>query len=168
MKKIIWMLFTVTFFLTACEFNAPLTTDHNIPIDQAILGYWKITSIENKVDATEIRIYAFSETEYVVHYLEDGDDLYFRAYAINVGGVPAVQLELMVGAGDGPGSNEEDDRYHVASYKIVDGMLRISTLNSNVIDDELPDSKSLREAFVAHKDHPELFNDPGIFRRIEG
>lgn len=166
MKNTLLVSFLGLLLLTACEYNAPLTEDHDIPIDQAVLGSWKIAAIENKDDDTEIRVYKFSETEYAMHYLEDGGNLYFRAYAINLGGVSAVQLEL-IGNGEEPVAGDEDDRYHVVSYKIVDDLLHIATLNSNLVDDELPDSESLQKAFIEHKDNPELFNDPGVFRRIK-
>jgi len=166
MKNTIFGSILGLFLLTACEYNVPLSTDHNIPIDSTVLGSWKVASIENKDEDTEIRIHKFSDTEYAIHYLEDGGNLYFRAYAINVGGVSAVQIEL-IGNGKEAISSDEDDRYQVASYKLVDGLLHIGVLNSDLVDDELPDSESLRKAFIEHKDNPELFNDPGIFRRIK-
>jgi hypothetical protein len=166
MKSTLLGTFLGLLLLAACEYNVPLTTDHNVSIDPAVLGSWKIASIENKDDDTEIRIHQFSDTEYAVHYLEDGGNLYFRAYAINVGGVSAIQLEL-IGSGEKSVGRDEDDRYHVASYKIVDDLLHIGTLNSDLVDDELPDSESLRSAFIKHKDNPELFNDPGVFRRVK-
>ena len=152
--------------VTACEYNVPLTTDHNIPVDHAVLGYWKIIPAENEDDDTEVRIYQFSDTEYVVHYHEDTGDLYFRAYAINIGGVPAVQLEL-IGNDEKPVGSNEEDRYQVISYNMVNGLLEIRTLNSELVDDELPDSESLRKAFIEQKNNPELFNDPGKFKRIQ-
>lgn len=166
MKNTILVSLLGLLLLTACEYDVPLATEHNIQIDDAVLGTWKITSIENKDDDTEIRIHKFSNTEYAVHYLEDGGNLYFRAYAINVAGISAVQLEL-IGSGEEAIGSNEDDRYHVASYKIVDGLLHIGVLNSKLVDDELSDSESLRKAFVKHKDNPELFNDPGVFRKIK-
>jgi len=167
MRNTILVSFLGLLLLAACEYDVPLTADHNIPIDDAVLGSWKIATIGNKDDDTEIRIHKFSDTEYAVHYLEDGGNLYFRAYAINIGGVSAMQLELTGSAKKAVGS-DEDDRYQVASYKIVDGLLHIALLNSELVDDELPDSESLRKAFVENKDNPELFNDPGVFRRIKG
>jgi len=166
LKNTVLVLLSCLFVLGACEYNAPLTTEHSIPIDHTILGAWKITSINIKEDEALVRIFKFSDTEYAIHYQEDGGNLYFRAYPINIGEVPAVQLEL-IGNGGGQIASDENDRYHVASYKLVDDLLMISLLNSELISDELPDSTSLREAFIQNKDNPDLFNDPGIFRRIE-
>jgi len=166
MKKFVLMSFLSVFFLVACEYDAPLTPDHSIPIDLAVLGCWKIVPGENENDTTEIRIFPFSETEYSIHYSEDNDDLYFRAYAVNVGGIPAIQLEV-IGTDEQATDPDDDDRYQVVAYKLVNGFLEIRTLNSDLVDAELPDSESLRAAFIEHKDNPELFNDPGKFRRIE-
>ena len=167
MKKLALILFLSIFFLNACEFRSPLTTVHSIPIDQAVLGPWKIIPQGNDDDSAELRIYEFSDTEYSIHYSENGGDLYFRAYAIDVGGITSVQLELIGTDKESVRSNDDyDDRYHVAAYKMVGELLEIRTLNSDLINADLADSESLRKEFIKHKDNPELFNDPGKFKRI--
>ena len=163
--KAIWVFILGVLLLAACEYKAPLTREHGITVDPSILGLWQIIPAENESDDTYIRIFRFSDTEYSLQYHEHGGDFYFRAYAINIGGVSAVQLEL-IGTDDGPVDADEDDRYHVVSYQLENQLLKISSLNSELVDDELPDSKSLRKAFIQHKDNPGLFNDPGVFKRI--
>lgn len=180
MKKIHMLLFAFFFSLTACVYDAPLSSDHSIPIDQSILGSWNILAETNQIDEaarniaegnttvdskTGVRIYKFSDTEYSVHYYEDNNDFYFRAYTIDIGGVSAVQLEL-IGTNEEAVAGDEDGRYHVASYRMVDGLLEIRTLNSDLVSDDLLDSESLQKAFMTHKDNPELFNDPGLFKRV--
>lgn len=164
MKGILALVFSF-FVLTACQYKVPITTVHNIPVEHHVLGAWKIIPAENENDDTHIRIFKFSDTEYTVHYLEDGGDLYFRAYIIDIAGITAVQLEL-IGTDDGPVAVAENDRYQVVSYQLENGLLKISTLNSDLVDDELSDSESLRNAFIHNKNNPELFNDPGVFERI--
>lgn len=163
MKRTVWMLFLGILLLAACEYDVPLTMEHSIPIDQGILGTWEADSGED--DYFQLRILKFSDTEYLVHDAEDDGDLYFRAYAIEVAGISAVQLEFL-GDDDNPVKSDGGDRYFVASYKMVDGMLEIRTLNTELVNDELTDSESLRAAFIANKDNPELFNNPGFFRRV--
>ena len=162
MRRTVWTLFLGVLLLAACVYEAPLVVDHSIPIDQTILGTWEVISEEG--DDEQLRILRFSETEYLVTDSGDGDELYFRAYAIEVGGISAVQLEFL---GDDKRPVRGDNRYLVATYKMVDGSLEIRTLNTELVSDELTDSESLRAAFMEHKDNPELFNDPGLFRRIE-
>ncbi len=161
MRKTGWTLLLGAFFLAACVYEVPFTTQHNIPIDQAVLGTWEIVSEEGSVE--QLRILRFSDTEYLVSDVNGDDELYFRAYAIEVGGVSAVQLEFL---GDDKRPVRGDDRYLVATYSFVDGLLEVRTLNSDLVDDELTDSESLRAAFIKHKENPELFNDPGLFKRV--
>jgi len=87
-------------------------------------------------------------------------------YAIKIGDVSAVQFEL-IGSNEKPVSGDEDERYLVVKYKISNGLLEVATLNSDVVDDDLSDSESLRNAFIEHKDNPGLFNEPGFFKRIK-
>jgi len=35
-----------------------------------------------------------------------------------------------------------------------------------LVGEELTGSESLRAAFIANKENPELFNDPGFFERV--
>ena len=163
--KTIWVSVLSVLLLAACEYKAPITTEHKIPIDPLVLGAWKIVPAENQDNNSSVLIFRFSDTEYSVHYHESSGDLYFRAYGINIDGVGAAQLEL-IGSDDGPVDEDEQDRYQVVSYELENDLLKISTLNSEWVDDELPDSESLRKAFIEHKENPGLFNDPGFFKRV--
>lgn len=162
MKTAKWTLILTVLTLAACVYEAPLTTQHTLPIDQAVLGTWQTVSGDGSVE--HLRILRFSDTEYLVNHAESDDQLFFRAYTIEVGGVSAVQLEFL---GDDTRPVRGKNRYLVATYRIVDEMLEVRTLNSDLVGEELSDSESLRAAFTAHKENPELFNDPGLFKRIE-
>ncbi|MGD9021155.1 MAG: hypothetical protein PVF46_05110 [Lysobacterales bacterium] len=162
MRKPAWLALLGTLLVGACVYDVPFVTEHDIPIDQAILGTWEIVSEED--DDEQLRILRFSDTEYLVCDVDgEGDELYFRAYAIEVGGISAVQLEFL---GDNKRPVRGDNRYLVASYRFVDGLLEVRTLNVELVDDELTDSESLRAAFMEHKENPELFNNPGLFKRV--
>jgi len=161
MRTTTWTILATVFLLVACVYEVPFTAEHNIPIDQAILGTWEVVSEEGSDE--QLRILRFSDTEYLVADNDGDDELYFRAYAIEIAGIPAVQLEFL---GDNKRPVRGDKRYLVASYRFVDGMLEVQTLNSELVDDELTDSESLRAAFTMHKENPELFNDPGLFKRV--
>ena len=161
MKKLIVLVLNALFLLSACVYEAPLSTQHTIPIDQAVVGTWEIVSDEGSDD--QLRILRFSDTEYLVSDTTGDDELYFRAYAIELEGISMVQLEFL---GDDKRPVRGANRYLVATYRFVDGLLEVRTLNSDLVADELTDSESLRAAFIAHKENPELFNDPGLFKRI--
>jgi len=151
--------------LAACVFDVPITTDHVISIDQTILGVWESVPTEND-DPVQTRIFQYSETEYLVHYLEDDWDIYFRAFPINIGGVSAIQLEVL---GDKDEAVEKDaaERYMIATYRLLDNKLEVRTLNSDLVSPDIKDSELLRAAFLKHKENPGLFNDPGLFKRLE-
>jgi hypothetical protein len=90
--------------------------------------------------------------------------MYFRGYPINVDGVPCVQIQ-QIGSVDGD-IKKEDRKYHVISYKLSNGELEIRTLNTDLVDNNLQDSASLRQAFLKHRDNKDLFTNPGKFRGV--
>jgi len=49
----------------------------------------------------------------------------------------------------------------------VEGILIISTLNPEVVDENITDSAALREAFIKNKNRPGLFNPPSHFRKVQ-
>ena len=161
MKKVTWMVFLAIFFLAACEYDVPFTTEHNIAVNAEILGTWEAASLEDDEEG-KLRIFRFSDTEYLVH--DADDDMYFRAYEIEVGGIPAVQLEFL-GDDSKPVAPGSENRYLVASYKFVNEYLEIRILNSELVEADLPDAEALRAAFIEHKENPGLWGDPGLFRR---
>jgi len=157
------------FLLSSCDFKVPLTSKHSIGIDQAVLGSWELIAEKGQEadpsGTVTIKVYQFSETEYLIHYFEAGSSYYFRGYPINIEGVEAVQLDLL-GSDEELVAKDDEDRFHVASYEWLNGQLVIRTLNSEVVDDDISDSESLRKAFLANKDNPDLFQDPGVFKRL--
>jgi hypothetical protein len=165
MKSQILLFLLGVSLLAACVYDVPFTTDHVISIDEAILGVWESVPPENE-DPVQTRIFRYSETEYLVHYLEDDWDIYFRAYPINIGGVSAIQLEVL---GDKDEAVEKDaaERYMIATYRLQDNKLEVRTLNSDLVSPDVKDSELLRAAFLEHQENPELFNDPGLFKRAE-
>ncbi len=154
-------------FITACQYHAPLTTEHNIPIDPAILGAWESVPGTGEWSSSieKMRVQKFSSTEYMIHYFTEGSEMDFRAYLIEVAGISAIQLEL-IGTDEGAiGEDDKDPRFIVASYAIKDGGMEIRLLNTKLISDALKDSKSIHKAFIEHRENPELFVDPGMFKR---
>jgi hypothetical protein len=50
---------------------------------------------------------------------------------------------------------------------LADGILTIEVLNSDSVSDDIKDAAALREALLANRDNPELFEEQGRYRRIE-
>ncbi len=165
MKNTIAICMLLLLVLTGCWYDEPLTEEHNIPIDPSVLGMWEIASDEEGDDVSKegMLILKFSDTEYMIHYIADRDGFYYRGYPVNIGGVACVQLEV-IGTTDGIVDNDMKS-FYVASYQLTDGDMVIKLLNTDLVDKDLAGCDALRKAFLKHKDNPELFHDPGHFRR---
>lgn len=151
-------------FLAACEYDAPLTRDHTIPIDRAVLGVWEEVR-EGGEPGDRALILPFSETEYLVEYPMEKDSIYFRAYPISVGDVPCVQFEA-IGSKEGAVEKDEKKRFHVVAHRLAGDSLEIKLLNTERVDKSLGDSEALLKAFIEHKDDADLFIDPVTFKKV--
>jgi hypothetical protein len=158
----------VLLFLAGCKYEAPLTEEHSISIDQSVLGLWELVPEKGEQpDQNErMMILKYTETEYLIHYPIGKDGMYFRGYPIKVGGVPCVQIQI-IGTAEGNLDKDNKELFQVVSYQLSNSELIIKTLNTNLVDDDLKDSEALKKAFLKHKDDKDLFKDPGKFRKIE-
>jgi hypothetical protein len=168
MKIFSLALVTAIILIVGCIHKAPLTTEHSIAIDPEILGLWERVPGESKGDPTEDRmvILKWSDTEYVAQSPmgEKGD--FYRAYPVEIGDRRLIQAESL---GSSWGEVYEGERvdYPILTYRIVEGILIISTLNPRVVDVNIADTDILREAFLANINRQDLFEPPAHFRRIE-
>lgn len=150
-----------------CVYEAPLVEEHELPIDQAVLGLWEYVPAEDEKQAIPERmlVLPYSATEYLIHYPLGKGGMYFRGYPIRVGEFTGVQLKLL-GNEEGPVADGDKSLYHVAAYERAADGLVVRTLNQSVVGDDLRESATLRAAFLRHQGDPALFNDPGRFRRV--
>jgi len=141
-----------------------LTEKAKLDVDPAILGLWEF--VNKDVDKLErMLILKFSEKEYLVRYMENEIENYFRAYPIKVGGVNCIQLQF-IGDTKGKFDAKEKDVYLVAKYSFIDGELEVKLLNEDLVSDTYKSSKALRKIFIKNKKNPQLFVNPGRFRRL--
>jgi hypothetical protein len=167
MKYAAGFAIVATLVIAGCGgYQVPFTEEHNILIDQSILGLWEEVPQGDKPPNPDEKmlILKYTDTEYLFHYPAGKDGMYFRGYPINVDGVPCVQIQ-QIGSVDGD-IKKEDRKYHVISYKLSNGELEIRTLNTDLVDNNLQDSASLRQAFLKHKDNKDLFTNPGKLRGV--
>jgi hypothetical protein len=166
MRHLAVLLIVPVILLAGCEYKAPLTKEHSMRIDAAVLGEWESVpdAEETSADQNGMVILRYSDTEYLIHYPTDKHGIYYRGYPMRIGSIACVQLEAL-GAEDGPFEKNEDELFHVAKYEIEKGILEIKMLNTDLIDTDLTDSDALRKAFLKNKDNTDLFNDPGRFKR---
>jgi hypothetical protein len=166
--KYFLLLMLSTLLLAGCEYQSPLTSEHNISADTAVLGLWDpIPERGEESEQTErMMILKYSDTEYLIHYPVGKHGLYYRGYPIELGGISCVQLQIL-GTGDGPPAEDEKELYHVVSYQLGDGKLEIRTLNTDLVGRGLKTTEALVRAFLDHRDDSKLFTDFRKFRRID-
>ena len=161
-----WTPILALVLLSGCVYKAPVTTNHTIPINPAVLGVWQAVPEPGKdLDADErMLVLKYSDTEYMVRYPSGKDAMFFRGYPIKVGNLQCVQIQLL-GEKDQP-VNDEDRKYQVVAYKLADGVLELRTLNADLVSDRLATSADLLKAIKANVADPDLFKDPGKFKKL--
>ena len=168
MKKYLFPLLFTVLMTAGCVHEAPLTTEHTLAIDTALLGLWELVPGEAKGDPDEDRmvVMRWSDTEYLAQLSLGPEGDYYRAYPMEIGGHSLIQAEFL---GNTSRNWYPPDKafYPILRYELVEGILIISTLNPEVVDVEITDSGALREAFLKNKDRRDLFNPPAHFRRVE-
>ena len=168
MKNAIMSVIAVALLLSfaGCQYLAPLTEEHSIAIDPSVIGLWEEVPEGDNLPNPDGRmlILKYSDTEYLVHYPTRKDEGFYRAYPIKVDGISCVQIQ-QIGTADG--DIKDDRKYQVVKYSVSNGELEISTLNTDLVDRDLRDTASIKQAFLKNKDNKDLFTNPGKFRRVK-
>ena len=168
MRHIFGLFFLTIILATGCVHKTPLTTEHTIAIDPQLLGLWEKIPAEAKGDPDEDRmvILAWSDTEYLAAHPVGVKGEFYRAYLVEICGRTLIQAQYI---GNSVGRQFPPDKmaFPILTYEFVEGILIISSLNPEVVDDNITDSAALREAFIKNKDRPGLFSPPRHFRRLQ-
>lgn len=161
------LLIIVCILLTAaCDFEVPLTTNHTIPIDESLLGVWQeIDGEETSEQQYFVTILRFSDTEYLAEYYSDDSSIYFRGYLVEVADRLVFQTEV-IGDQDGPPGQNASHLFSVGLITVENDMMIISGLNTKLIPGSISSSAVLRDAFIKEKDNPQLFVEPGRYKKI--
>ena len=166
MKRLRWLPAVVIVLLVGCEYESALVEEARISIDPAVIGLWEpLADPGQKAPKDErMMVLKYSDTEYLIHYPVEKDGWYYRGYAITLGGVACVQLQV-IGTDTGPPKDSERALFHVFSYRLTDGQLVIRTINTDLVSDDLKDTEALKRAFLKHKDDKDLFINPVKFKK---
>ncbi len=150
-----------------CKYESPLTSEQAITVDPVVIGLWENTpSAESDLQRVQrLAVFKHSEREYMIHHSMGDVGFYYRAYPIELGGVSCVQLQVL-GSHQGAVKESEKRRFHVLSYQVADDELTVQTLNADLVDDGLKTEAALQAAFLQHKDHQNLFENPLTFSRV--
>jgi hypothetical protein len=149
-------------FLGSCIYEVPFVETASVKIDKELTGAWD-EKVEEGKTPQRIVVLPFSETEYLSHYPADEGGIYYRGYLIELGGERYVQLKAL-GTHKGL-SKDLHAPYTLASFSREGDSLPLRMMDQKVIDPNIKDSALLREAFLKHKDHKNLFDDVGVFVR---
>jgi hypothetical protein len=166
MRALTPVLALVLVLLSSCVYKAPVTTNHTIPVDSAVLGVWQAVPEPGKDLGADERmlVLKYSDTEYMVRYPSGKDAMFFRGYPIKLGNLRCVQIQLL--GEKGQPVNDEDRKYQVVAYKLADGVLELRTLNADLISNRLATSADLLKAIKANIANSDLFKDPGKFKKV--
>lgn len=159
-RRRVWLIIC-GLFISGCIYKVPFVSEHTIPIDPAVLGLWEINESGEKPE--QMLVLKYSDTEYLVQYPVSPHGMYFRAYPVKIGDVAAVQIQW-IGAADGEVVNDEE-KYQLLVYTRINGDLEIRTLNNDLVDKSLTTSDALCQAFLKNTGNPDLFRDPGLFKK---
>ena len=168
MKCKLALLTVAVLLITGCEYESPLTKEHNIAVDSAVLGLWEAIPDKGEEPKQNERmmILKYSGTEYLIHYPDGKDGSYFRGYPIKIGGESCVQHQA-IGTDDGPPEKDEKDLFHVVSHRLAGAGLEIKILNTELVDDDLKTTEALTRSFLKHKENKKLFINPGRLRKVK-
>jgi hypothetical protein len=152
---------------TGCNYEAPLTVEHEIPIDPAVLGHWQQVPDGDQAGNGERKmlVLKYSDTEYMIHYPTGEKGLFFRAYPIEISGARGIQIQW-IGTGARPLRDNETKRYQMVRYGLANGEMEIELLNQSVVSSELIDSEALRQAFLKNREEDDLFGGHSRFRKL--
>ena len=168
MKRFLIPLAIMAFLASGCVHHVPVTTEHSLPLDWELLGLWEARSRRGhrrpvrRPDAHPEMVR--DRIPRPIPAGEKGD--FYRAYPVEVAGRVFLQAQSL---GSPWGDVHEGDRvvYPLLSYRIVEGILMISTLNIEVVDEHIADSDALRAAIEANINRQDLFGAPTHYRRAE-
>lgn len=152
--------------LIACTYDVPLAPDANLELDNALLGTWSILSEETGEPTAEKVVIDRGEGRYyLVEHHDTESIIYFKGWLAELEGIRFLQLQV-TGDDEGPAGLDDANLFSVFAYTHENGELKVSSLNTDLVSERLPDTASLQEAFRAHKDNPALFSDPGRLRKL--
>lgn len=162
----------VFLFLIGCVYETPITKKHEIKIDSTALGLWQIKTTKND-DKERMLILKFSDTEYLIHYPINHEDMYFRAYPFKIKKQQYIQLQ-MIGNKNGPLRKDENNTlFSIALYQqngdeLEVRMIKTKFMNANKQSNgEFNNAKELLKAIEASKNIKEFFGEPEIFERVK-
>lgn len=165
-KPLVTLLLLALVFC-GCEYNVPLVDEATVAIDPTLVGVWEPVREQDEEAKSEEKlvILSFSKTEYMIIHPTGKDEMYFRVYPVTIDGLKLVQLQWLGYQQHALKGTEKP--YQLCRYRLDQDILTIQVLNGKVLDREAETSEALRQSLLENKSNPELFQDPGRFRKLK-
>jgi len=135
MKTIILSLLSLVFLSGCSSYTKPLVEADEYPINQDLLGTWLAQQWEEGEEEMLIKIYKFSDTEYLIKI--SPDDAFYRAYEIEFKEKKYLQVEEIIRRGKA--SIELEHKFNIIKYSLSGDNLKLSTLYPTVWHDNKHD-----------------------------
>jgi hypothetical protein len=149
--------------LTGCVFEEPFEPNASIPVNRDWLGRWQEVTNDPKREANEMLVLEHSDHEYLVEYPVGEKGMFFRAYAVDLGGSRYIQIQL-IGTAEGP-VKPQDRKYHLLRVEHRAGRIEMRTINRDVLGKDQVTSEAMRTALLRETNNPKLFDAPTLFTR---
>jgi hypothetical protein len=146
-----------------CDFTVPISQQHTVAVDGAVLGLWETQSDGGKVE--RLLVLKLSETEYVVQYPLGADAMLFRGYPVKVGDQTLVQLQVL-GTVKGQMPDKNAKPYQIAAYRTKEDTLRVKLLDPRSVGENLHSTDTLRAAVVEALPDSRSFREEMRFKRV--
>lgn len=168
MRKHSLITVLMVLILTACDYDVPLVGEASLPIDQALLGTWEaIPGDRDEQESIErIVIRQQSANLYVIEHVYGESIIYFKGWLAELEGIRFMQVEVTGDNDKGPVGTEDENLFSVVSYALDNDKLVARELNKDLVNADLADTAALQAAFIANKDDPSLFHNPGQYRKL--
>jgi len=125
MKTIILSLLSLV-FLSGCHgYTKPLVEADEYPINQDLLGTWLAQQWEEGEEEMLIKIYKFSDTEYLIKI--SPDDAFYRAYEIEFKEKKYLQVEEIIKKGK---ASRGGHNFDIFQYSLSGNNLKLNILKS--------------------------------------
>ena len=169
MRKQGLILIFILIIFTACDYDAPLVGEASLPIDQALLGTWEAIPYDRAGQESPERIVIRQESAnlYVIEHVDGESIIYFKGWLAELEGSRFMQVEVTGDSKKGSDGAEDDDLFSVVTYALDNDELVVRSLNTDLVNKDLADTAALQAAFVANRDDPSLFHEPGKYRKLQ-
>jgi len=150
-----WLLAGAALFLTACNYDSPLTAKPTQPVNEKLLGDWvSVDKDTGKEESMHVR--RLDDTNYVVAM----DNDIYRVFHSDFAGIAFVSVQdLQVG--------REDHKYAYFTWQLsADGaQLTLHGVSVRVVPEDTKGRSAIQKLIKANATNPALFTDAPVFHR---